>query len=90
MEKPTATSQMPLHPQIFIEPFVQWRMEFVGPINPPSQGKKHILVCTNYTSKWVEVYALVQVKEEKVASLLYNNIMQRFGAPRFLVSDKGP
>lgn len=34
--------------------------------------------------------ALTQAKEEKVASFLFNNIMQRFGAPRFLVSDQGP
>jgi len=36
MGKPTATSQMPLHSQIVIEPFEQWGMDFVGPINPPS------------------------------------------------------
>lgn len=64
-------------------------MDFIGPINPPSQGKKNILVCTDYTNKWVEVCALVQAKEEKVANFLYNNIMQRFEAPRFLVSDQG-
>jgi len=87
MAKPTTTSQMLFHPQILIEPFEQWGMEFVGPINPPSQGKKHILVCTNYTAKWVEVCAFVQEKEEKVANILYNNIIQIFGAPRFLVSD---
>lgn len=58
-------------------------MEFFGPIKPPSQGKKHILVCANYTTKWVEVYALMEAKEEKVADFLYNNNMQQFGGPNF-------
>ena len=75
---------------MIIEPFEQWGIDFIGPINPPSRGKKHILVCIDYVSKWVEVMALTQTKEEKVANFLLNNIMQRFGALSFLVSDQIP
>ena len=81
MGRPIATTQMPLQPQWMLEPFEQWGIDFVGPINPPSQGKKHILVCTDYATKWVEVVALAHAKEEFVPDFLYNNIMQRFGAP---------
>jgi len=58
MGKPTNHTQMSLHPQVVIEPFEQWGIDFIGPINPPSKGKKHILVCTYYVTKWVEVIAL--------------------------------
>lgn len=39
------------------------------------------MVWNDYVIKWVEVYALANVKEENVVDLLYNNIMQGFGAP---------
>lgn len=89
MGKPTSTTQMPLHPQVLVEPFEQWGMEFIGPINPASRGKQHILVCMDYVTKWVEVVALTQAKKEKVADFLLNNIMQIFGGPIFLVSYQG-
>jgi len=81
---------MPLNPQVLLEPFEHWGIYFIGPINPTSQGKKYILVCIDYVTKWVKVVALAQAKKEKVVDFLLKNIMQRFGAPRFLVSDQGP
>lgn len=49
-----ASDEIPLKPQVLIEPFEKWALDFVGPINPPSNGKKYILVCTAYVEKWVE------------------------------------
>ena len=49
---------MPLCPQIMIEPFEKWAIDFVGPINPSSLKKKHILVCTDFVTKWVEAKAI--------------------------------
>ena len=43
MGKPTNSTQMSLHPQVVIEPFKQWGIDFIGPINSPSKGKKNIL-----------------------------------------------
>lgn len=44
-----------LKPVIIEEPFQQWGLDFIGPINPNSSvGHTHILTATYYFTKWVE------------------------------------
>ena len=45
MGKLVARDEMTLQPQVLIEPFEKWALNFVGPIDPPLQGKRYILVC---------------------------------------------
>jgi len=33
---PSQSDEIPLNSQLVIEPFEQWALDFVGPINPPS------------------------------------------------------
>ena len=54
MGQPNQTNEMPLCPQVMIEPFEKWAIDFIGPINPMSLSKKHILVCINFVTKWVQ------------------------------------
>lgn len=51
MGRPIASDEMPLQPQVHIEPFEKWALNFIGPINPSSNTKKYILVCTDYVKK---------------------------------------
>ena len=67
MGKPTPRDEMPLQPQVTLEPFEKWGMDFVGPINPPSRKRSYIIVCTDYLTKWVETKAIKAATEEKVA-----------------------
>jgi hypothetical protein len=46
--------EMSLQLQVLIRTFEIWTLDFVGPINPPSKGRKYILVCIDYVTKWVE------------------------------------
>ena len=58
MGHPGESDEMPFQPQMVVEPFERWAMDFVGPFNPPSNQKAYILVATNYVTKWVETLAL--------------------------------
>eukprot|EP00253_Pinus_taeda_P012991 PITA_12991 len=80
---------MPLKPQVLIEPFEQWALDFVGPINPPSNGKRYILVCTDYVTKWVEAKAVTKATENTVVTFLFEEIFVRYGVPRQIVTDQG-
>eukprot|EP00253_Pinus_taeda_P002875 PITA_02875 len=89
MGKPTPRDEMPLQPQVTLEPFEKWHMDFVGPINPPSRQRSYIIVCTDYLTKWAETKAIKATTEEKVAKFLRENIFYKFGYPRELVTDQG-
>eukprot|EP00253_Pinus_taeda_P028776 PITA_28776 len=87
--KPTLSNEIPLQPQVLIEPFEKWALDFIGPINPPSKQKKYILVCTDYVTKWVEAKALFSATKHSIISCLYEDIFTRFGVPREIVTDQG-
>ena len=89
MGKLVARDEMPLQPQVLIEPFEKWALDFVKPIDPPSQGKRYILVCIDYVKKLVEAKALARAIEQSVVKFLFENIFTRFGVPREIVTDQG-
>ena len=80
---------MPLQPQVMIEPFEKWALDFVGPISPMSCKKNYILVCTDYVMKWIESKALFQATEKYVVEFVYEEIFTWFGAPREIVTNQG-
>ena len=90
MGQPNRLDQMPLQPQLVVEPFDRWALDFVGPINPHSRKKAYILVCTNYMTKWVEVVDLVKSNDQDVIDFLYGEIFTCFGIPKEVITDGGP
>eukprot|EP00253_Pinus_taeda_P028134 PITA_28134 len=90
MGQPNHRDEMPLNPQVTLEPLRNGHLAFVGPINPPSNQRVYILVCTDYMTKWVEAKALIKANEEAVLTFLFQEIFVRFGLPRELVTDGGP
>lgn len=80
---------MSLNPKLALTPFDKWGMDFIGPIDPPSNGKSYILVCSDYLTKWVEVKAMKHACDHKVAKFLYGEIFTCYGVPKELVTDQG-
>lgn len=64
-------------------------MDFVSPINPLSNKLEHILVCTYYITKWLEVKPLRNAKKKVIAKFLYEEIFTRYRVPREIVTDQG-
>ena len=86
MGKHTPRDEMPLQPQVTLEPFDKWGMDFIGPINPPSGQKKYIIVCIDYLTKWDETKAVMVATEEKVIEFLRENVFYKCGYYRELVT----
>ena len=51
---------MPLNPQVTLQAFDKWVIDFVGPINPLGKrtGSRYIITTTNYLTRWVEAKPL--------------------------------
>lgn len=79
---------MPLQPQLVIEPFEWWALDFVGPFNPPSNQKSYILVATDYVTKWVKIVAFPRATKETVINFIFK-IFVRYGLPREVITDEG-
>ena len=82
---------MPLVPQVMLQTFDKWGVEFVGPINPLGNrmGAWYIITVTNYLKRWVEGTPIVDCTVAKALRFLVDNIVTRFGCPRILMSDYG-
>ncbi|KAK3023354.1 hypothetical protein RJ639_042752 [Escallonia herrerae] len=78
----------PLHFTTCSWPFAAWGMDVIGPFTPPSsRGHRYILAATDYFSKWAEVVALKDVKQETVADFIRTHIIYRFGVPESIIAD---
>jgi hypothetical protein len=47
---------MPLRPQVTLQAFDKWAIDFVGPINPASKrtGERYIITMMEYLTRWAE------------------------------------
>ena len=68
-------------------PFHSWGLDFIGPINPPSEGCTWILVATELFTKWVETVAMKKATGSSVANFLRENIICHFGVPNEIIFD---
>ncbi|KAL2623020.1 hypothetical protein R1flu_003225 [Riccia fluitans] len=59
-------------------PFKKWGLDFVGPIYPvASNGRRYLLVATDYATKWVEAANLPNCIVRSTAEFLYSYILAR-------------
>ena len=81
-------NEMPLQGIPVVQIFYVWGIDFMGPF-PPSFGNLYILLAVDYVSKWVEAIACLRNDGNTVLGFIQRNILNRFGAPRTIISDEG-
>ena len=88
---PTRRDEMPLNPEVTLQAFDKWAIDFVGPINPPRKrtGSRYIITVTNYLTRWVEAKPVKDCSATTIVQFIFENIITRFGCPRIMMSDKG-
>ena len=89
--KPSRRDEMPLVPQVTLQPFDKWAIDFVGPINPPTKksGARYIITAIDYLTRWAEAQPVKNCSAATAAKFIFDNILLRFGCPRILMSDQG-
>jgi hypothetical protein len=89
--KPNRWDEMPLHPQVILQVFEKWAIDFVGPIHPPARrpGTKYVISAMEYLSRWVEVALVNYCSTKTVAHFLFEHVLMRFRCPRILMTDQG-
>lgn len=80
---------MPLDPQVSLQPFEKWAIDFIRPIQPP--GKKtsahFIIMVTEYLTIWVDAQPVKDFIGATVAKFFFEYVLTRFGFLKVLMSE---
>jgi hypothetical protein len=89
--KPSRRDEMPLAPQLTLQAFEKWAIDFMGPINPQDKhtGARYIITTTKYLTRWSEAREIKDCSATTVACFIFDDIITRFGCPKILMSDQG-
>ncbi|XP_050368898.1 uncharacterized protein LOC126786994 [Argentina anserina] len=81
---------VPLQPIIKPWPGRGWALDFIGEIHPNSSLQhKHILLATDFFTKWVEAIPVRTTSSEVITDFIFKYIITRYGIPECLVADRG-
>ena len=82
---------MLLAPQITLQAFDTWAVEFVGPIIPPGKrtGMHYIITATYYLTIWDEAMLVKYCTDATATKFLFENVVNIFCYPKILLSDQG-
>ena len=70
-------------------PFVGWCIDMAGPFPRDEDGNRYLLVTVDPFSKWVEICAVPSLHSWRAAEFLYNDLVARWGKPRYVRTDNG-
>jgi hypothetical protein len=70
-------------------PFHMIGVDAVGPVIKSQEGNKYILVAVDYLTRWPIAQAVKEISEETTAEFLYNQVVQNYGVPNYILTDRG-
>ena len=70
-------------------PFEIMGLDILTSLPTTVRGNKHILVFTDYYTKWPEAFPIPDLEAEMVARVLVTEIFCRHGAPERIITDRG-
>jgi len=71
------------------ELFYQVALDTTGPLLKTKSGNKYILVVVDHYSKWCEAKAVVNHGTKMIAKILEDDVICRYGVPKFVLTDNG-
>ncbi|KAL6176164.1 hypothetical protein ACLB2K_052799 [Fragaria x ananassa] len=74
---------------VYYWPFHTWGLDFVGKINPASEGCVWIITAIEFSTKWVEAIPLHKASGAAVCNFIREYIICRHGVPYKIVTDNG-
>ena len=66
-----------------------WSIDAAGPFPADEDGYRFVLIAVDPFSKWVELRPVVSLHSWRAAHFLYEDIVGRWGTPRFVRTDNG-
>jgi hypothetical protein len=79
-----------LERQVVAEPNQRVAIDILGPFEPPADsGNLHVMVMTDYLTKWVEAVPMPDKTQERCAEVFVVHWVLRFGPPEQLLTDQG-
>ena len=79
----------PLHPIKCGYPMQTMHVDIAGPLQRSEYGERYIILMVDAFSGWIEAASAVTVEAEKVAQVILDQWVFRFGCPERIVSDQG-
>jgi hypothetical protein len=70
-------------------PFELMGMDILTDLITTKNGNKHIVVLTDYYTKWPEAFAVADMSAETLAKIIAAQIFTRHGAPERIITDRG-
>lgn len=63
--------------------------DVVGPLEPSAQGHRYLITMIDRTTSWMECVPTDTITAEKVAQVIYEHWIARFGCPLTITTDQG-
>ena len=82
---------MPLAPQLTLQAFEKWAIDFMGPINPSGKHTeaRYIITATEYLTRWAEERPVKDCSATTTACFIFDDIITRFICMKIFMSDQG-